>query len=61
MIPRMRDFFEIGRRSRATQQWIRYDANWPIALKALRQLWKTGKVSELKSPFWEPLQKSANK
>ena len=30
-----------------------YRKNWPIVLAALRELWKTGKVSELKSPFYE--------
>jgi hypothetical protein len=30
-----------------------YRKNWPIVLAALRELWKTGKVSELKSPFCE--------
>jgi hypothetical protein len=53
--------FEAMRRMHVRQQWIRYDSNWPIALQALRQLWETGKVSELKSPFWESLQKPANK
>ena len=53
--------FESMRSYRTTQQWIRHEANWPITLKALRQLWETGKVSELKSPFWESLQKPAKK
>jgi hypothetical protein len=61
MIPRLRAVFESNRRARVTQQWIRYDSNWPIALKALRQLWETEKVSELKSPFWESPQKPATK
>jgi transcriptional accessory protein Tex/SPT6 len=30
-----------------------YRKNWPIVLAALRELWKTGKVSELKSPYYE--------
>jgi len=30
-----------------------YRKDWPIVLAALRELWKTGKVSELKSPFYE--------
>ena len=38
-------------------QWHPYVENWTIALKALRQLWETGKVSELKSPYYEPLKK----
>lgn len=37
---------------RATR-WNRYSANWPIVMAALRELWKAGKVSELKSPFYE--------
>jgi len=54
------DVFEITSRTLETQQWIRYISNWPITLNALRQLWETGRVSELKSPFWEPPQKPAN-
>ena len=38
-----------------------YRTNWPILLKALRQLWEMGKVSEFKSPFYELLEKPANK
>jgi hypothetical protein len=34
-----------------------YRTNWPVVLAALRQLWETGKVSELKSPFYEPVEK----
>ena len=34
-----------------------YRTNWPVILAALRQLWETGKVSELKSPFYEPVEK----
>jgi hypothetical protein len=61
MIKWVPDLFENMRRYRATQQWIRYESNWLVTLKALRQLWETGRVSELTSPFWEPLQKQANK
>jgi hypothetical protein len=61
MIKWVPDLFESMRRYRTTQQWIRYESNWPITLKALRQLWETGRASELKSPFWEPPQKSATK
>jgi hypothetical protein len=57
MIQSLRRVFEFMRSARATEQWIRYESNWPIALEALRQLWETGRVSELKSPFWEPPQK----
>jgi hypothetical protein len=42
-------------------RWNQYIMNWSIALDALRQLWETGKVSELKSPFYEPIEKPANK
>jgi hypothetical protein len=52
---------DIMRSIRHTQQWNRYVLNWPIALDALHRLWKTGRVSELKTPFYEPLEKLANK
>ena len=42
-------------------QYRQYTANWPIALKALRQLWEVGKVSELKSPFYERVEKRTNR
>lgn len=42
-------------------RWNQYVSNWSVALDALRRLWETGKVSELKSPFFEPLEKPANK
>ena len=38
-------------------RWNRYVANWPVVLDALHQLWEAGKVSELKSPFYEPVKK----
>lgn len=41
---------------RATR-WNQYVANWPVILAALHQLWETGKVSELKTPFYEPVEK----
>jgi hypothetical protein len=34
-----------------------YRTNWPIVLEALRQLWEIGKVSQLKSSFYEPVEK----
>jgi len=34
-----------------------YRTNWPIVLAALRQLWETGKVSELRSPYHEPVER----
>ena len=37
-------------------RWNQYLKNWPIILKALRALWDMGKVSELKSPYFEPLE-----
>ncbi len=42
------------------QAFSRLMTNWPILLDALRHLWGMGKVSELKSPFYEPLEKPAN-
>ncbi|HEX9385678.1 MAG TPA: hypothetical protein VF918_05115 [Anaerolineales bacterium] len=42
-------------------QYNQYMRHWPIVLKALRRLWELGKVSELKSPFYEPVEKPANK
>jgi hypothetical protein len=41
-------------------RWNRYISNWPIVLDALRQLWETGKVSEFKTPFYEPLKTPTN-
>lgn len=38
-------------------RWNQYISNWPVVLDALRQLWEMGKVSELKSPFYEPVEK----
>jgi hypothetical protein len=38
-------------------RWNKYRAHWPVVLDALRQLWEVGKVSELKSPFYEPVEK----
>jgi len=40
-------------------RWNQYVKNWPVALAALRQLWEMGKVSELKSPYYEPFEKPA--
>ena len=40
--------------------WNRYVENWSVALDALRRLWQLGKVSELKSPYYEPIKKRAN-
>ncbi len=34
-----------------------YLVNWPVVLDALRRLWETGNVSELKSSFYEPFEK----
>jgi hypothetical protein len=42
-------------------RWNQYFANWSVALDALRKLWEMGKVSELKTPFYEPFEKPANK
>ena len=38
-------------------RWNPYVSNWPVVLEALRQLWEMGKVSELKSPHYEPVEK----
>ena len=45
----------VQRLFRATR-WNQYTANWPVVLDALIRLWKMGKVSELKSPFYEPIE-----
>jgi hypothetical protein len=42
-------------------RWNQYIANWPVVLAALERLWEAGKVSELKSPFYEPVQRPADK
>jgi hypothetical protein len=42
-------------------RWNQYITNWPVVLDALRKLWEMGKVSELKTPFYEPFEKPANK
>ena len=41
-------------------RWSPYVTNWPVVLDALRHLWQAGKVSELKSPFYEPVEKPAS-
>lgn len=52
---------ETMRKMRDMQEWNQYIINWPIALDALRKLWETGKVFQLKSPLYEPLKKAADK
>ena len=61
---------EVGRKMGVTRERVRqieaqalsrFMTNWPIILDALRRLWEMGKVSELKSPFYEPIEKPANK
>ena len=42
-------------------RWNQYVLNWSVVLAALRQLWETGKVSQLKSPFYELLDKYSEK
>jgi hypothetical protein len=42
-------------------RWNRYVSNWPVVLDALRQLWEAGKVSELKSPFYEQIKTTVKK
>ncbi|HEX9385673.1 MAG TPA: sigma factor-like helix-turn-helix DNA-binding protein [Anaerolineales bacterium] len=60
---------EVGRKMGVTRERVRqieaqalsrFMTNWPIILDALRRLWEMGKVSELKSPFYEPIEKPAN-
>ena len=48
--PMVRDLFGLMRLNQ-------YRTNWPIVLDALRQLWEIGKVSQLKSSFYEPVEK----
>ena len=38
-------------------RWNQYVENWPVALAALRHLWEKGRVSELKSPYYEQFDK----
>ncbi len=42
-------------------RWNHYFSNWSVALDELRQLWQMGKVSELKTPFYELFEKPASK
>ena len=50
-----------ARRNHATltryRDYVEYVENRPIALVALRRLWEMGKVSELKTPFYELFEK----
>jgi hypothetical protein len=61
MLPRFpigndqRHFFD--KRLFALMRLNQYRANWPILLKALRQLWDFGKVTKLETPFFEPFEK----
>ena len=56
-------FLDTESKSRAVRgifgatRWNQYRSNWPVVLDALRQLWQVGKVSELKSPFYEMVEK----
>jgi len=61
---------EVGRKIGVTRERVRqieaqalnrFMTNWPIILDVLRHLWEMGKVSELKSPFYEPFEKPVNK
>lgn len=49
--------YDIGRRILELARWNPYARNWPVVLEALHQLWERGKVSQLKSPFYEPFEK----
>lgn len=42
-------------------RWNLYVRNWPVVLEALHELWENGKVSELKTPFYELIEKPASK
>jgi hypothetical protein len=61
---------EVGRKMGVTRERVRqieaqalsrFMTNWPIILDALHHLWEMGKVSELKTPFYELFEKPANK
>lgn len=52
---------DIMRRILGLARWNPYARNWPIVLEALRELWESGKVSELKSPFYEPFESPGHK
>jgi len=41
-------------------RWNPYVSHWPVVLAALRELWEKGKISELKSPFYEPIEQPAS-
>jgi hypothetical protein len=56
----MSELLRVARRNQNLAHWNKYVENWSIVLDALRQLWETGKVSELKTPFYEPSQKPAS-
>jgi hypothetical protein len=42
-------------------RWSLFVSNWSIALNALRQLWESGKASEFKTPFYEPVEKPVDR
>ena len=47
----------MARRLVNATHWNQYVSHWSVALAAMRRLWEMGKVSELKSPFYEPFEK----
>ena len=54
------DVWKSDRMVRGLHDMVRmnqYVSNWPVVLDALRRLWETGKVSQLKSSFYEPVKK----
>lgn len=60
----MLNFIDLTRRLTSfhdMNQYRQYEAQWPIALEALRTLWEVGKMSELKSPFYERVEKRTNR
>ena len=48
---------DIMQRILGVARWSPYVMNWPVVLAALRALWENGKVSQLKSPFYERIEK----
>jgi hypothetical protein len=52
---------DIMRSMLGAARWSPYVMNWPVVLAALRKLWEEGKVSQLKSPFYELIEKPTNK
>jgi hypothetical protein len=56
-----RQEIEVLTRLSQSHEWSQYVANWPVVLEALYKLWKLGKVSQMKTPFYEPFKKQEYK